>query len=283
MLDSVVQAARSLVRSGLRSWSAIRQDVRVVSDVPVSSTGLAVDILVSRPGHGADPNAAPAGRGQQKRPVVVMVHGGGFRAGSRKQLEHFGAECAARLGIVAVSAGYTVGHDRCLADVKGAVDWTCQNIEAYGGDPDNVFLLGHSAGALLALLAGTDKAQSPSGKGLIRGLVGVSGVYDIEHFNANIPGGRMLFEPLGLLDGEPVPEDLVLVNSNRMLQFQGALLLLVAEAELPLLMGDAVALWKSPRQGKCTLAKIPGTDHVSITESEATIEAIGEFISQTVR
>lgn len=109
---------------------------------------------------GADPlqkldvytlNAAPAG---SPRPVLLFVHGGGFVGGSKAGNGYYPQNVtawAARNGYVGVNMDYRLapaapwpaGRD----DIAAAISWVRANIAQYGGDPDNVVLWGHSAGA----------------------------------------------------------------------------------------------------------------------------------------
>ncbi len=96
-------------------------------------------------------NAAPAG---DRRPVLLFVHGGGFVGGSKAGNGYYPQNVtawAARNGYVGVNmdyrlapgAGWTAGS----ADIASAIAWVLAKIARSGGDPDNVVLWGHSAGA----------------------------------------------------------------------------------------------------------------------------------------
>jgi len=68
-------------------------------------------------------------------------------------------------------------------EVAAAVSWTLENIDAYGGDPGRVVVAGHSAGGHLAGLAVMDPrflAAYGHSSAEIRGLIGMSGVYDVQ-------------------------------------------------------------------------------------------------------
>ena len=92
-------------------------------------------------------------------PVVVFLHGGALTSGTKLD----GEALAARLvpdGIGVVSANYRltprVVHPAHAQDAAAAVAWVIRNIERYGGDPSNVYVAGHSAGAYLAALVALD-------------------------------------------------------------------------------------------------------------------------------
>jgi acetyl esterase/lipase len=88
-------------------------------------------------------------------------------------------------------------HPAQIEDVASAFAWTVKNIRKYGGDPERVFIAGHSAGGHLVSLLGTNESflakHSLSVKN-IRGVISISGVYDVsgmpDYFGANIQTRR---------------------------------------------------------------------------------------------
>jgi acetyl esterase/lipase len=132
----------------------------------------------------------PAGK---QRPVVLFVHGGTWMIGDK---DFYGiyrnvGRCLAKHGIVTVMINYRlspmVKHPEHAKDVASAYAWCYKNVARYGGDPDCIFLAGHSAGAHLASLIIADKTYLKDPKlGLddkarkaIRGVIGLSGVYRV--------------------------------------------------------------------------------------------------------
>jgi acetyl esterase/lipase len=99
----------------------------------------------------------PAGTGQpvphhSGLPVVIFVHGGGFTGGSRLTYNPL-SQTIANYGFVVFNVDYrlppAVNVAGELADVATAESWVLQNAQNYGGDPTEVFVMGHSAGGLL--------------------------------------------------------------------------------------------------------------------------------------
>ncbi|MGH9657085.1 MAG: alpha/beta hydrolase, partial [Bryobacteraceae bacterium] len=92
-------------------------------------------------------------------PVVVWVHGGGWMRGSKSEVDGKPAAFVEK-GFVFVPVNYRfVPHvimDTIVRDVAKSVGWVHANISRYGGDPNRIFLMGHSAGAQLAALLCTD-------------------------------------------------------------------------------------------------------------------------------
>ncbi len=93
-------------------------------------------------------------------PVVIWVHGGGWRNGD-KDNRSGQALCSkwSEAGITMVNLNYRltpeVRHPEHIEDVAAGVAWVLNNISQRGGDSKRVFLLGHSAGAHLVALLGT--------------------------------------------------------------------------------------------------------------------------------
>ncbi|WP_075352191.1 alpha/beta hydrolase [Algoriphagus marinus] len=96
----------------------------------------------------------------QDLPVMIFIHGGSWNKG-RKEIYDFMGSRLARRDVVTVIIDYPLAPDYQLptmelASVK-AVKWVYENIENYGGDKDNIFISGHSAGGHLAALAAIKK------------------------------------------------------------------------------------------------------------------------------
>lgn len=119
-------------------------------------------------------------------PVIVWVHGGGWMRGSKSEVDHKPAAFVKR-GFVFVSINYRfvpqVTMDTIVRDVAKSVGWVHANIARHGGDPQRIFLMGHSAGAQLAALLCTDsryiEAESVP-RTSIKGCVPIDGdTYDV--------------------------------------------------------------------------------------------------------
>jgi acetyl esterase/lipase len=119
-------------------------------------------------------------------PVIIFFYGGAWQSGY-KELYRYVAKALARRGYVAVVPDYRIYPEVCYPDFldDGAfvVRWVKGNIARFGGDPDKLFLKGHSAGAHIAAMLSIDGRWL--GKvGLnprhdIAGLIGLAGPYDL--------------------------------------------------------------------------------------------------------
>lgn len=132
---------------------------------------------------------ASAKSGNERRPVMFWIHGGGFVEGSGSLPSSDGAALAKK-GVVVVSINYRMGvfgflahpeltreggHNASgnygLLDQLAALRWVHQNIAAFGGDPMNVTIFGQSAGAVSVLML----SASPLAKGLFQHVIMQSG------------------------------------------------------------------------------------------------------------
>src|SRR3954467_578274 len=121
---------------------------RVQKNIPYSQAGgdrTRLDVYA--PGDGKD------------HPVVVWVHGGAWQAGDKSQVQAKPRAFNGR-GYVLVSVNYrfhpAVTYKEQAGDIAQAIRWVHEHAREYGGDPGCIFLMGHSAGAHLVALVGTD-------------------------------------------------------------------------------------------------------------------------------
>ena len=134
-----------------------------------------------------------------KRPVMIWLHGGGYTDGSAiEQLAYEGENMAHFGDVVVVSVNHRLnilgyfdlsdfgpeyensgnaGGD----DIIAALKWVNRNIEAFGGDPDNITVFGQSGGGAKV----TTLLQSPDADGLFRKGIVMSGVINLLH---DVPG-----------------------------------------------------------------------------------------------
>lgn len=118
-------------------------------------------------------------------PVVVFFYGGGWDSGDKAEYEFVGASLA-RAGFVAVIPNYRVFPQvvwpAFLQDNAAAVAWTRAHIAGHGGEPRDMFLMGHSAGAYDAVMLAVDRrwlaAVGMDPRRDLRGVVGLAGPYD---------------------------------------------------------------------------------------------------------
>lgn len=94
-------------------------------------------------------------------PVVIWVHGGGWRNGDKDNLvaerlcKSWANNCVTMVGLN-YRLTPDVVHPAHVEDVALGIAWVHKNIARFGGDPKRIFLLGHSAGAHLVALVATN-------------------------------------------------------------------------------------------------------------------------------
>lgn len=124
-------------------------------------------------------------------PVVVFFYGGSWQSGSREGYRFVGRRLAEQ-GALVVIPDYRKAplpsFPGFMDDAAQAVRWARDNAREWGGDPSKIFIVGHSAGAQIAALLGTDarylRAQGIETRTL-SGVAGLSGPYDFA-INGNL-------------------------------------------------------------------------------------------------
>jgi arylformamidase len=120
------------------------------------------------------------------RPVVFWIHGGGWQRGDKSEVQTK-PQAFVDKGYVFVSTSYRfvpqVTIQEMAGDIAKAIRWTHDHAKDYGGDPNTIFVMGHSAGAQLAALVSTDESylqKEGLSLSLIKGCVPVDGdTYDV--------------------------------------------------------------------------------------------------------
>jgi acetyl esterase/lipase len=163
------------------------------------------------------PTAGVAPAGSHGRPVVVFFYGGSWQNGSRSSYLFVGAALASR-GFVAVVPDYRTWPDTAFPgfvdDAATAVRWARDHAAEFGGDPSRIFLMGHSAGAHIAMLLATDGrylAAQQMSKRDISGVIGLAGPYDFLPLkDATLeeifpPALRAASQPINFVEGDEPP------------------------------------------------------------------------------
>ena len=142
------------------------------------------------------PETAKAG---DKLPVLVYIHGGGFNGGCGHE-KHFDGPVWPAHGIIGVTLNYRLGPlgFACLPELKQeagktgnyglydqhtAICWVRDNIAAFGGDPENITIMGQSAGAMSV----QQHCLSPKSEGLFHKAVMSSGGGVSKMMSAGLP------------------------------------------------------------------------------------------------
>ena len=119
-------------------------------------------------------------------PVVFWIHGGGWQTGDKSEVQ-IKPKAFTEKGFVFVATNYQllpkVEMGSIIRDIAKSIHWVHDHIADQGGDPQRIFVMGHSAGAQLAALVCTDdrylKAEGLSFS-ILKGCVPVDGdTYDV--------------------------------------------------------------------------------------------------------
>ena len=116
-------------------------------------------------------------------PIQVFMHGGYWRS-LDKDIHSFPAEGFVAAGGAAVSLNYALAPavtlDTIVEQCRTAVEWIADNAGRLNGDPERIFVSGHSAGGhLTAAMLCTDWTARGRPAGLVKGGTAISGIFDL--------------------------------------------------------------------------------------------------------
>ena len=227
------------------------------------------------------PDASARGRGKGC-PVVLFLHGGGWRFGSKAEGEGLAALFTQK-GIALASADYRLDSEAIwpaqIHDAKTAVRWLRANARRYGLDPARIGVCGTSAGGHLAALLGTtpgvaaleDRSEgTPRESVRVRAVCSVSGPIDLGIQPTTLVGRYFVRHELG--GSAPEKPDLVR-QADPSLYVRGGeppFLLVYGERDHLVLPEHARRLEKALRAhgGEVTLDLVPGGKHVPLAEAQ---------------
>ncbi len=119
-------------------------------------------------------------------PVMVFIHGGWFRALDKAD-HSFVAPIFTQAGVTVVVPNYALAPavtvETIVLQTAQSLAWTYRNIAEYGGNPDRIYVVGHSAGGHLAammLCCQWPKLSAGLPKNLVKGAVSISGLFEME-------------------------------------------------------------------------------------------------------
>jgi len=208
--------------------------------------------------------------GSAPAPVIVFFYGGGWNSGS-KDMYPFVAATLARHGFVVVVPDYRIYPDvqfpAFLADCARSVAWTENHFSEIGGDPQKLFLMGHSAGAYNAVMLGVNPAYleaAGTSRNTIAGVIGLAGPYNflpitganVKPIFADAGAENPITQPITFADGHAPP-----------------LLLLAGSADTTVFPRNTLTLAEKVRHagGEVSAKIFPGIGHIGLVTSIAPI------------
>lgn len=220
-------------------------------------------------------------------PVLIFVHGGAWTSGD-KNLYSFVGQAFARQGFATAVINYrlspAVQHPAHIEDVARALSWVYKNIAQYKGNPEKIFITGHSAGGhLTALVALDEKYLQAQGLTLsaVKGALPISGIYDLSIAPPGMSYNAIFgSDPAVRRDASPITH----AGPNK-----PPFLVIYAQFDFPGLGAQGQQLVERLKQNDndAALLSIPNKDHVSIIFSlgapnDLTTEAMLSFMRRIV-
>lgn len=154
---------------------------------PVAVAGLRAERDIA---YGSDPlqklDVIWDGKTTGNRPILVFVHGGGFTGGDKHTPGQFTYDnvmtWANQQGMIGVEINYRLApknqYPDAAYDTRDALAYVAKNARQWGGDPNRIFLWGHSAGAsLVGIYVSHPEFHYKPGGGIV-GAVMTSGGYE---------------------------------------------------------------------------------------------------------
>lgn len=142
----------------------------------------------------------PEAQAATNLPVMFWIHGGGWQVGDKSDVA-LKPKVLIERGFIFVSTNHRllpeVTMEELMGDIASSLGWVHKNISKYGGDPERIFVGGHSSGAQLAALICTDdrylKKEGVSFN-VLKGCIPVDGdTYDIPKIIATAEHRQMLY------------------------------------------------------------------------------------------
>lgn len=121
---------------------------------------------------------------QPNSPVIIFIHGGYWKAGVGDDYD-FVTTSLHKAGFTVVVISYGLAPNitisEMISQIRAAISYTSKNCDDFNGDRHRLYIAGHSAGAHLAMMAAfTDWKQYDLNEKTIKGILAISGLYDLE-------------------------------------------------------------------------------------------------------
>ena len=225
-------------------------------------------------------------KGKKDVPVMMFVHGGGFTVGIKDQYAFVG-QVFATYGIATAVISYRLApktvYPENVLDTARAFAWLRAHAGEYGGKTDKIFISGHSAGATLIAMLGSDPAYLKQvGESLdhVAGVIPISGSFT--------QGGRS-----AMFQGFPPPEPEVVRNASAINHVAGPhppFLILYGDMDMARTGQDARDMAKAMKDAgnSADVHEIAGHAHMDmitgVTDpSDAGLQFVLKFVKSVAR
>ncbi len=197
-----------------------------------------------------------------KLPVIVFFYGGSWKTGS-KAMYPFVAATLAKQGAVVIVPDYRlypqVKFPAFLTDSAAATAWAFAHLDQLNGDPNRLFLMGHSAGAYNALMLALNPqylAAAGTSRDRLAGAIGLAGPYDFKPLEE--PDVSAVFAPVG---NDPAGQVITFADAHA-----PPLLLLAGTADNQVKPRNTIALTARIRSAGGQVAEklYPGVGHIGL-------------------
>lgn len=210
--------------------------------------------------------------GRRKPSILAFFHGGYWRALDKSDFS-YPAQAYVDAGITYVSINYgltpAVTLDELIRQARAAVEWLYRNATAHGGDVNQLYVSGHSAGGHLApLVMTTEWAARGLPQDVVKGAVAISGLYDLEPIRLSYLNEGMNLDEPSVRRNSPIHQ--IPPVSRKC----GRLVLCVGSdesAEFRRQQAEYAVAWRKS-QAAPLIVDAPGRNHFSVVDAFATPE-----------
>ena len=154
------------------------QDLAYLAPTPITTAIPKLNVFVPR-----HPNPA-------KLPILLFIHGGNWNSGTKNTYVLLGRNFAKK-GVITIIPDYTLSplanYDQQTQQIAAAIQWTITHAAQYGGDPQRIYITGHSAGGHLAALAVMNPKYGIDPKTIAGIILNDAAGLDMQHYLEEYP------------------------------------------------------------------------------------------------
>ncbi|WOE76121.1 alpha/beta hydrolase [Alterisphingorhabdus coralli] len=227
----------------------------------------------------------PADGSDRRLPTVVFIHGGGWTMGDRRRVQQK-PQWFHDQGYAFASIGYQlvpqVTVEEQMQDISKAIFALRANAKNFNLDPDQIIVIGHSAGAHLAALIATDPQYLGKDIAAIKGVILLDGAgYDLPEIMRSPPPEAQNFYVQAFGSDRERQKTLSPITHVAAPNAKNWLILYVEERRRSRMQSEALADALEASEAIVQLAAVPDTDHGELNRRLGTGQLIADdLISQ---